>query len=147
DPPASGATRRRPPRPALESPKAGGSPSSLVPVERPEDEEADSALFALVSHGCALWDEDRLANAGQRALAVLHDFQPPRLDEQHLVVLERPGPELGLLAVAHVTAAELGRARRRDRAREVDPGDKLVPGHVLRRRATWTRSADRTSPT
>src|SRR5467141_1142828 len=81
----------------------------LVPIERPQHEEANGAGVSAISDLRALGDEDRFAGAGLHALAIADDLELALLHEQHLVVLERPVGELGVFRELHIAAPELRR--------------------------------------
>src|SRR3984893_18073824 len=68
----------------------------LVPVEGPEHEEAQRARAAPVGHLGSLWDQDGLSNARPHSSAVADHLELTRLNEKHLVVLQRPTGELRL---------------------------------------------------
>src|SRR6266581_1536081 len=103
----------------------------LVPIERPQHEEADGAGLAPIRNLRAVGDEDRLTFIRLHASAIAEYLQLSRLHEQHLVVLERPVGKLGIFCELHVAAAELCRARMRDRACQLEPGHELAERKVV----------------
>src|SRR5712691_5546215 len=102
----------------------------LVPIEGPQDEEAQGAGATPVGHLGAFWNEDRFAGPRHRISAVARDRQLAGLDEEHLVVGEGPVGEFGVLGEPHVASAQLRRARTRDRASQLQAGDELLERNV-----------------
>src|SRR6266581_2032050 len=103
----------------------------LVPIERPQHEEADGAGLAPIRNLRAVGDEDRLTFIRLHAPAIADYLQLSRLHEQHLVVLERPVGELGVFCEFHVATTELGRARVGDRTRQLHAGHELGERKVV----------------
>src|SRR5712692_903334 len=103
----------------------------LVPVERPEDEEAHRTRLTPVGDLGAFWNEDRFAGPRHRISNVARDRQLTGLDEEHLVVGERPAGEFGILDEPHVATAQLRRARTRDSSSQLEAGDELLEGNVM----------------
>src|SRR5205809_2130410 len=118
-------------RPAMRGNRPGFLSLLFVPIELPQHEEADGAGFAPIRNLLAVGDEDRLARARLDALATADDLELAVLNEQHLVVLERPVRKLGVFCELHVAAPELRRARVGDRTRQLHAGHELGERKVV----------------
>src|SRR5712692_791838 len=103
----------------------------LVPVELPEDEEANGAGASAIRDLRAVGDEDRLARPRLDALDIAYHFELALLHEQHLVVPERPVGKLGVFCELHVAATEFGSARVCDRTRQLHAGHELGERKVM----------------
>src|SRR5713226_4427114 len=102
----------------------------LVPIEGPEDEEAHRTGPTPIRDLGAFWNEDCFAGPRHGISAFTHHRQLACLDEEHLVIRERPVGEFGILGEPHVAPAQLRRASTRDRASQLEPGDELLEGNV-----------------
>src|SRR6266849_9165244 len=102
----------------------------LVPVEGPQDEEAHRTGPTPVGDLGAFRNEDCLARPRHRVSAVAHHRQLACLDEEHLVVGERPIGKFGILGEPHVAAAQLRRARIRDCASQLEAGYELTVRNI-----------------
>src|SRR5712691_4545100 len=111
----------------------------LVPIEGPQDEEAHRAGPTPVGHLGAFRNQDCLACPCHCISAVADHRELARLDEEHLVVDERPIGKFGIVAEPHVATAQLRRARIRDRASQLEAGDELLEGNVTLGQQLHTR--------